>query len=128
MSELNVFEVATRNKYRFVYRGTIGVEDLWDLSLESLDTIYKNLNQLVKQSQEESLLNKRSQGDKELDVKIEVVKHIVAVKLDEAEKSRLKKEKREQKQKIMEVLRDKEESELQGKSKEDLLKMLEELD
>ena len=28
-NEINVFEIATRNKYRFPYRGQISVEDMW---------------------------------------------------------------------------------------------------
>ena len=40
----NIFEMATRNKYRFPYKGMISVEDLWDLNQTQLDSIYKALN------------------------------------------------------------------------------------
>ena len=40
----NIFEVATRNKYRFPYRGQISVEDMWDLPVTELDKIFKTLN------------------------------------------------------------------------------------
>ena len=33
--ETNVFEIATRKKYRFPFKGMITVEDLWDLSLQN---------------------------------------------------------------------------------------------
>ena len=49
---INIFEVATRNKYRFPYRGQISVEDMWDLPVTELDKIFKTLNKQVKTSQE----------------------------------------------------------------------------
>lgn len=44
MTVENIFEFATRNKVRFSFKGLISVEDLWDLSLTNLDSIYKELN------------------------------------------------------------------------------------
>lgn len=123
-----MFEIATRSKYRFPFKGLVNVEDLWDLSVENLDGIYKTLNSQLKQANEESLLKTRSANDKEIDTKIEIVKHIVAVKMAEQEGRLKAKEKREQKQKIMEVLRNKQDASLQSKSEEDLQKMLDELE
>ena len=53
---MNIFERATRMSLRFNFKGLISVEDLWDLSLQDLDSIYKILNSKLKQSSEESLL------------------------------------------------------------------------
>jgi tryptophanase len=125
---MDTFEVATRSKFRFPFKGLISVEDLWDLSVENLDNIYKVLNSQLKQAQEESLLNTRSKTDKELDVRIEIVKHIVSVKLEENAERLKAKERREQKQKIMEILQNKKETALQGKSEAELQAMLDELD
>lgn len=44
MSNVNMFDVATRNKLRFPYEGQISVEDMWDLSLSALDSVFKTLN------------------------------------------------------------------------------------
>ena len=41
---MNLFEVAVREKYRFPYNGMISTEDLWDLSVNALDSIFKTLN------------------------------------------------------------------------------------
>jgi hypothetical protein len=125
---MDTFEFATRSKLRFPFKGLINVEDLWDLSTENLDNIYKALNSQLKQTQEESLLKVRSTGDKELDAKIEIIKHIVTVKLEEATARLQAKEKREQKQKIMEILQNKKEASLLGKTEEELQKMLAELE
>lgn len=127
MTKTNLFEVATRSKMRFPFKGLISVEDLWDLSVNNLDSIFKSLNSELKQVQEESLLNTKSKADEELEVKIEIVKYIVNVKLEE-ENVRLKvKEQKEQKQKIMQILSTKQDESLQNKSIDELKAMLEEL-
>ena len=122
-----MFEHATRNKVRFPFKGLISVEDLWDLSLTNLDSIYKTLNKQVKQSEEESLLNTKTTVDKELDVQIAIVKHIVAVKLAEQEAREKTSAKKAQKQKIMAIIASKQDEALQNSSVEDLQKMLDEL-
>lgn len=124
----NIFEYATRNKVRFSFRGLISVEELWDLSLANLDSIYKELNKQSKQSEEESLLNIKTQEDEILNVQIEIVKYIVSVKLAEKEAREKASAKKAQKQKIMSIIAAKQDEELQNSSIDDLRKMLDELD
>lgn len=128
MSVEKMFELATRKKYRFSYKGLINVEDLWELSVQSLDAIFKDLNSQLKQSAEESLLQVKTAADKETEVKIEIIKYIVKTKQDEAEARLKAKENKEKKQKIQEILAAKQDQDLQNKSPEDLQKMLEELE
>lgn len=71
----NMFEIATRNKFRFPFKGVISTEDLWDLSVESLDNVFKTLNSEMKKTKEESLLSTKSKDDEVLELKIEIVKH-----------------------------------------------------
>jgi CHASE3 domain sensor protein len=97
------------------------------LSVKDLDTIFKGLNSQLKQVQEESLLDTKTQEDKELDTKIEIVKYIVKVKLAEEQARIDAKTKKEQKQKILELMKTKQDADLQNKSVEELQKMLEEL-
>ena len=78
-----LFETATRNKMRFPFRGMVSVEDLWDLSLTNLDSVFKTLNAEAKKSEEESLLETKSKENEELSNKIEIVKYIVNIKLEE---------------------------------------------
>ena len=101
---------------------------MFDLTPTSLDTIFKTLNSQLKQVKEESLLNFKSEQDKELDTKIEIVKYIVAEKLEEANKRMKAKEQKEQKQKIMEIMANKKDESLQNKSVEELEAMLNQLD
>jgi len=105
----------------------ISVEDLWDLSLENLDAIFKSLNSQVKESKEDSLLKVKSEANETLDTMIEIVKHIVSVKLAENEARAKIREKREQKQKILSILSEKQDEELHNKSVEELSAMLDTL-
>lgn len=127
MTTEKIFEYATRNKVRFPFKGMISVEDLWDLSLTNLDSIYKTLNKQVKQSEEESLLSTKASVDTELEVQIAIVKHIVSVKLVEKETAEKASAKKAQKQKIMSIIATKENEALQNSSIDDLKKMLDEL-
>jgi hypothetical protein len=123
----SMFEVAIKSKFRFPFKGSISTEDLWDLTVDDLDIIFKSLNSQMKQVKEESLLDTRTKQDEEIMSKIEIVKRIVATKLEERA-SRLKaKEQKEKKQKIMEIMSNKQDADLQNKSIEELSKMLDEL-
>ena len=121
----NIFEYAVRNKVRFPFKGMISVEDLWDLSLTNLDSIYKTLNKQVKQSEEESLLNTKTDVDTELEVQIAIIKHIVSVKLTEQEAREKAAAKKAQKQKIMAIIAKKEDEKLDNMSIDQLRKLLE---
>ena len=123
----NMFEYATRNKVRFPFKGQISVEDLWDLRTDDLDTVFKTLDRQVKQSKEESLLTTKTAEDTALDIQIAIVKHIFDIKMQEANARLLDKERKAQKQKIMAILANKQEQELQNKSVDELQKMLEEI-
>ena len=127
MTTTNIFEYATRNKVRFPFKGMILVEDLWDLSLTNLDSIYKTLNKQIKQSEEESLLATKTNVDTELEVQVAIVKHIVSIKLEEQEAREKAAAKKAQKQKIMSIIAAKEDEALQNSSVDDLKKMLDTL-
>lgn len=123
-----IFETATRNKYRFPYKGSVSTEDLWDLSVNDLDTVFKSLNAQAKQSSEESLLKTKTSEDTKLNNKIELVRYIVGVKLEEADTAKKAKERRAQKQKLIGILSEKQDNELHNKSIEELQAMINALD
>lgn len=52
---MNMFEIA--------FKGMISSEDLWDLSVENLDNVFKTLNSEMKKTKEESLLSTKSKDD-----------------------------------------------------------------
>ncbi len=128
MDKEELFIKASRKKIRFSYKGLATTEDLWDLPVTELDGIYKSLNAKAKLVKEESLLETKTDGDEELMLQIEIIKYIVSVKLEEKKEAEKAKERKEQKQKIMSILASKQDEALQGKSVEELQKMLEELE
>lgn len=125
---INLFEVATRQGLRFPFKGQISTEDLWTLSVENLDTIFKTLNSEQKKVSEESLLNVKSSEDEELDTKIKIIKHIVSVKIEESNARLKEKEIKNQKQKLMELIEAKKDEGLQNKSLEELQEELNKLE
>ena len=120
----NMFEIAARNKFRFPFKGMISTEDLWDLSVENLDNVFKMLNSEMKKTKEESLLSTKSKDDEVLELKIEIVKHIVAVKQEEKEVREKKFLNRERNQKIMSIIAAKQDEQLHNMSVEELQKLL----
>ena len=125
--EMNMFEYATRNKLRFPYKGQIAVEDLCDLSLSSLDAVFKNLNKQLKTAKEESLLETKSKEDEVLEIQIDIVKYIVAVKQTEAKVKLQAKENKEKKEKLLAILADKEKEEYQNMSADEIRKLISEM-
>lgn len=127
MTNSELFINATRANYQFPFRGMINVIDLWDLSLTNLDSVFKTLNAEVKKSEEESLLNTKSKEDEELSNKIEIVKYIVSVKLDEKKKREDAKKNAEMRQRLLEIKAKRQDAALENMSDEDLDKALAEL-
>ena len=124
---MDMFAMATKMKYRFPFRGMISVEDLWDLPLSQLDIVFKNLNKDVKQSQEDSLMSTPNAEDTELMTKIEIVKFVFDAKRAESEARKAAAENAAKRQRILEVLAQKQDTALQNMSEDELLKALEEI-
>lgn len=131
MNNTTIFEMATQNKFRYPYKGMITTEDLWDLDVNQLDIVYKNLNKELKATDGDSLIASKSADEgvkaNELKNKIEVVKYIFNHKQQAAELIRMAVENARKRQRILEALAQKQDSALQDMSEEDLKKMLDDL-
>ena len=127
MSDINLFEVATRANYQFPFRGMINVIDLWDLYLTNLDSVFKALNAEAKKYEEESLLNAKSKEDEEISNKIRIIKYIVSVKLAEKKAREDAKKNAEMKQRLLEIKAKRQDAVLENMSDEELDKALAEL-
>lgn len=128
MSEMNLFEMATRERYMFPFKGMIDVMDLWDLSLTNLDSVFKTLNAEAKKSEEESLLHTKTKKDEEISNKIEIVKYIVNVKLAEKKAKEDEKKNNDMKQKLLEIKAKRQNAALENMSDEELDKAIAELE
>ena len=124
----NLFEMASKLKFRYPYKGWITTEDLWDLNQKALDEIYKTLTQDLKKLTEASLYCNKCTEDAELETKIEIVKYIFQYKEESDAQARKAIENKAKRQRILEVLAKKQDDSLNNMSEEDLKKMLEELE
>lgn len=113
----NIFELATKQKLRFsTTRGNVGVEDLWDLTLEQLDDTARLINKKVKETSEESFINKRSTGDKAMQLRLDVVVSIINTKLEEESRRKNAAERKVKREAILKLMADKQDDALKRKS------------
>lgn len=123
-----IFERAVKSKVRWQYRGNLTVEDLFDLPVGDLDKLYGVLRNEQKNVVEESLLKKATRETTLLNLKVDVVKHIVERKLAEKEAREMRVMAKAQKEKIASVIEKKKDASLEEMSIEDLQKTLDEID
>ncbi|RLB78970.1 MAG: hypothetical protein DRH06_00330 [Deltaproteobacteria bacterium] len=123
---MNLFEKASKNKLRIATtKGFLSVEDLWDLPLtsqttSSLDSIARDLSKLVKEGEEESFVTETSKASEDVVALFDIVKHIIAIRLEENKKIRDASRRKHQKQAILAIMADKQTDELKGKSLSEL--------
>ena len=128
---MNIFEQATRRAIRFEStKGDLSVEQLWDLPLQSrnqfdLDTVAKTVNRQLNDVTEESFVSVRENPAKEtLSLKLELVKHIISVKLQEAEEARNRANKASEKEKLLRLLDEKQNEALRALTPEEIQERL----
>ncbi len=129
----NKFIKASQSKLRFeTNRGMITTEDLWAMPLTSrtgfdLDTVAKHVNKQLRETEEESFVKPASTGNVDMTLRLEILKFVIEVKVEEAEKKKSAKEKKEKKAKILEMMERKQDAALEGKTLDELQKELDEL-
>ena len=128
MSEINMFEEASRQKLRFqTTAGFISTEDLWDLTLKKLDDIAVAINEKISATAKSSFLTPKSSPNETMSLALSILIHIITAKQEEAKKSKDAAERRAQRAKLLEMVEKKKDSELEGLSVEDLMKKIEAL-
>jgi hypothetical protein len=123
------FEEASRLKLRFsTNRGELSTEDLWELSLESLDTIAKATNKLIKADSEESFIGKKSTATTQLDLKLDILKRVIEVRLQERDARAARADKNAKLAQLRDIAMNKANEKLISMSEEDINKMISELE
>lgn len=114
MSNQNIFEKASRQSLRFpTMKGSLTADDLWSLPLVSntgklnLDDIARGVSAKIKDSEVESFVNKSSAANEVEKLRLEIVKHIIGVKLAESEARKNERQIAERKQVLLEALNNK---------------------
>lgn len=124
----NIFEKAARLKLRFeTARGDITVEDLFDLPLRAtkainLDDIAKGV--FAKMTGEVASFVTDTKKDEVDELKLEIVKYVIAVKMGEIAEAKKRTEAKDYEKKLVDAIADKDADELKGKSKKELKKEL----
>jgi hypothetical protein len=131
---MNIFEKASRDKLRFAtHRGSVSVEDLWDLPLSSmtgkvnLDEIAISLHKQLRSTDVMSFVDDKATADPTIQLRFDIVKHVIETRKAENAKVLSDRAKAEKKQVILAALARKRESAIETASEEDLQKMLSEL-
>lgn len=121
------FKNAIKNKFRYPFNGQISTEDLFDLSLKQLDTVYANLNAELEKTKKSSLLagsTEETEKRETLEDKLEIVKEIFDDKQKENEAKLDAAKEKERRQTIIRIIEEKENDSLKNMSIDDLKKLL----
>ena len=121
---MDIYAKALKRKVRFQYKGLLSVEDLFDLTFEELDTLYKQLGEKLKTLSGDSLLTEENPDIEELKLKLALVKDVFDIKDADRKALEMKLAKSEKKQQILSIINEKKNAELYDKSIEELEDML----
>ena len=129
-----MYKEATRLKLRFPSnRGELTVEQLWDLSLNSLKNIVKSMydakKKFTKMDDELSFLEgvENSEEQKLAELRYNIVKDIYTTKANENKEALSTAEKKAKKQQLLEIMQRKREQKFENMSEEELQKEIDSL-
>ena len=133
---MNLFELATRKKYRFESsKGLLSVEQLWELPLTainspSLNSVGKAVYSVLQNNEDTNFVDVVNTSvqrmNKVLNQKLEIVKEIIAYKQEQLIKQKKRIATLERNQQIMEIMDDKKNESMSKKSMKQLQAMLSE--
>ena len=132
-----MYKEATRMKLRVpTPRGPLAIEQLWDLKLDDLATVAKTLFEEKKkfgtESEELDFLEgtgkKKTTEQTRIELAFDIVKDIYETKTRESKEAVADLEKKKEKNRLLEIIQRKKEEALEGKSIDELEKMVAELD
>lgn len=126
-----MFEKASRQKLRFdTSVGQITTEDLWALPLTSatgktnLDDIARGLHKQLKNGDDVSFVDVAKKSDAVAQLKFDIVKYVIETRLAENEAKSQASAKADKKQRILQIVSEREDDALRSASVDDLKAML----
>lgn len=120
-----MYKEAVKQKVRFnTNKGYLTVEQLFDLSVEELDSLAVALDAKYNESGKKSFLVKKSVKDKTAKLMLDVVVDVLNTKLEEQEAATTLRENKEHNEKILNLIAEKQDESLKGKSVKELEKLL----
>lgn len=131
MADINIHEYANRTKLRFnTSKGLISVEQLWDLPLRSKDAF--NLNEVAKElhrslttSDTINFVDNGANPERtKATIAFEIVKHVIATKLDEEKAAETRAANKAKKEKLLAILAEKQTGALSALSVEEIEKQI----
>ena len=126
-----IFEQAARMKLRFeTSKGCLSSEEVWELSLLSLDTLARAVNKRLREAEEESFIPS-AHHPKVLShdvLRLDMLKHVIGVKVVERDLARKKTEDRAKLMRLQDLLAAKEDDAFKAMSQEEILKQIAELE
>ncbi len=127
----DIFVFATRNKLRFAsVRGELSVEQLWDVPLRSrddfnLNAIAKTAHRAFREISEESFVeNTKTYEHTRREAALEAVKYVIDAKLTEEMDATKRAVKRQEKEKLLGILAEKQDGKLSALSENELKKRI----
>lgn len=124
---MDIFKKASKIKLRFQTSvGNLSVEDLWDLPLNVIDSLAIQLDKAINESPKVSFVNPTKSGvNPTVQLQFDIVKTVIETRLNDADVRAKAAATRAQKQKIMEIIAQKQDGELASKSIDELKAMME---
>lgn len=127
----NIFEYAVRNKLRFAsIRGELSVEQLWDVPLRgrddfNLNAIAQSTNWALKETLEENFVETPKTVERtRRETALEVVKYVIDTKLADEKAAKDRATKKQEKEKLLSILVEKQDGKLSELSVEELQKRI----
>jgi hypothetical protein len=85
-----MYKQASKLKLRFLTtKGTMSVEQLWDLSLSDLDSLAVSLEEAYKNSKGKSFLTKKTEKDKTIKLQFDIVLDVLQTKVEDNEAAQI---------------------------------------
>lgn len=120
-----MYKEALQKKLRFkTNKGIITIEDLFDLSLQNLNTLAIMLDEKVNEAPKKSFIEELPAEENDDELRFNIVKDVINIKLKARKDNIDKAQKDAQKKRIAKLIAKKQDEALEGKSIEELQAML----